>query len=91
MFWKHIEHVLVLKMQQRILKNVDFANDFHMDVKVVCNDETITQKPLPRATESAQINFWIRHLVQNISMSKGTGFIEIELEPFPLTWKYSCC
>ena len=25
-----------------------------MDVKVICNDEAIIQKPLPRATESAQ-------------------------------------
>ena len=31
----------------------DFANDFHMDVEVICNDEPIIQKPLPRATESA--------------------------------------
>ena len=31
-----------------------FASDFHMDVKVVCNDEAIIQKPLPRATQSAQ-------------------------------------
>ena len=32
----------------------NFASYFHMDVKVVCNDEAIIQKPLPRATESAQ-------------------------------------
>ena len=30
-----------------------FASDFHMDMKVICNDEAIIQKPLPRATESA--------------------------------------
>ena len=33
----------------------NFASDFHMDVKVICNDEAIIQKPLPRATESAQL------------------------------------
>ena len=32
----------------------NFASDFHMDVKVVCNDEAIIQKPMPMATESAQ-------------------------------------
>ena len=31
----------------------NFENDFHMDVKVICNDDTIIQKPLPRVTESA--------------------------------------
>ena len=32
----------------------NFVSDFHMDVKVICNDEVIIQKTLPRATESAQ-------------------------------------
>ena len=32
----------------------NFANDFHMYVKVICNDEAIIQKPFPRATESPQ-------------------------------------
>ena len=32
----------------------NFASDFHVDVKVICNDEAIIQKPLPRATKSAQ-------------------------------------
>ena len=32
----------------------NFAKDFHFNVKVICNDEAIIQKPLPRATESVQ-------------------------------------
>ena len=34
-----------------------FANNFHIDVKVICNDEAIIQTHLPRTTESAQIGF----------------------------------
>ena len=34
----------------------NFANDFHMDVKVICNDEAIIQKPLPGFTESGQFS-----------------------------------
>ena len=35
----------------------NFESDFHMDVKVICNDEAIIQKPLPRTTKSAPFGF----------------------------------
>ena len=43
----------MFSMFQKMHSASNFANDFHMDVKVICNDEAIIQKPLPRATESA--------------------------------------
>ena len=41
----------------------NLANDFHMDVKVACNDEAIIQKPLPRLLNQLDL-VWIGHLQQ---------------------------
>ena len=51
----------------------NFANNFHMDVKVICNDDAILQKPLPRATESADL-VWIGHQQQKYFHVKANGF-----------------
>ena len=58
-FFENVLHMFSNVCFENIfLKNMhsasNFANDFHMDEKVICNDEAIIQKPFPRATELAQ-------------------------------------
>ena len=53
---KHVQHVYKTHSTcfEKMCSILNFASNFHMDLKVVCNDEAIIQKPLPRASESAQ-------------------------------------
>ena len=51
----------------------NFANDFHMDVKVVYNDEAIIQIPWQGLLNQPDL-VWIRHLQQKYFHVKENGF-----------------
>ena len=57
----------------------NFASNFHMDVKLVCNDEAIIQKPLQRATESAQFGLDWTSTVEVFSCQKEHISLKLNL------------